>query len=203
MRESTRRPTGASKVILYAITAVIVVAIGGGVAWAVATINAPRHVVASTLHDLQDLCGGRAIPEAPAYVPGSGTHPIAVFENDRDNTGGSGISAGISGAKVDLKLFNPTDARSVQLVACTERTADGPPVSTCTFKQTSGPMHRSTLEITIYEARTGKPVREPITVVGEKTDCPFLVTYRGKEPVMFSAPSEKQFVAVLSPFTQS
>lgn len=199
MSEPTRPSTG-SKVGCFVVLAVVIALAGGGVVWLVNALHAPRHQSAASISDLQDLCSGRPIPQAPAYVPGSGPHPIAVFANDRDNVSGSGGSQfTFAGRDADGKLFNPSNAGSVQLVACTDRTDDGPKVSACNFKETSGPMHKSTLEITVYEARTGKQVREPITVVGEDTKCPFFVTYRGKEPIVFSTPSSQQFVAALTP----
>ena len=204
MRQSARHTTTTvSKVILWGITALILAVVGGYVVWAVTTYGAPRRQVASQLSDLEDLCGGRHIPQAPAYVPGSGAHPMAVFENNRDGVvRNSGGQASLSGFEKVPALFNPSDAGSVQLVACTERTEDGPVVARCTYRDSAGDMHRSTLKITVYEARTGKQVREPITMVGEDTACPTWVFYKSKEPVLFSAPSPSQFITTLTPFTQ-
>lgn len=202
MSEPARPATG-SKVGCFVVLAVVIALVGGGVVWLVDALHAPRHQSAASISDLQDLCSGRPIPQAPAYVPGSGPHPIAVFANDRDNVSGSGGSQfTFAGRDADRQLFNPSNAGSVQLVACTDRVDDGPRVSTCTFRDTSGPMHKATLEITVYEARTAKQVREPVKVVGEDTKCPSFVAFRGKEPVVFSTPSASQFTSALKPFVQ-
>lgn len=196
------RPTTGSKVGCFVVLAVVVALIGGGVTWLVSSLNAPRHQSAASISDLQDLCGGRPIPQAPAYVPGSGPHPIAVFANDRDGEGGFGTQVTFTGSSADTGQFNPRNPGSVQLVACTDRVDDGPQVSTCTFRDTSGPMHKATLEITVFEARTAKQVREPVRVVGEDTKCPTFVSYRGSKPTVYSAPSVSQFTTSLAPFAR-
>ena len=62
-------------------------------------------------------------------------------------------------------------------------------------------MHRTTVEITVYEARTGEPVDEPVRLVAEDTTCPRTIIY--ETPEVFSTPTQQQFRAVLDPLVDT
>jgi hypothetical protein len=177
---------------------VVVGAVVGGIVWFVGSMYEPRRQVAAMISDYTDLCGGWPIPGAAAYVPGVGPHPVAVFANDQDDEGGgAGIQVTFD-ADSDRSLFNPTDPAGVQLVACTDRVEDGPRASGCDYQGTAAPLHLATLEITVYEARTGEQVSEPIRVTGDDLDCPTFVWYRGSSPTVYSKPSPAQYQAALA-----
>lgn len=154
----------------------------------------PLHQVAENVDDYDTLCNGREIPGAPAYEPGSGPHPVVVFESVRegdDYLSKVSIRAGEQGDP-----FNPDDPGDVELVACAERTDAGEEVATCEFTSESVGMQSATAEIKVYEARTGKQVGESVEVVGEDTSCPGMVTFKGTLS-LYSTPSESQFLGVL------
>jgi hypothetical protein len=198
MSEQVQPPRGTVAGCLVVLL-VVVVAVAAGVVWFVNVIDDPRRQVAATIHDYTDLCGGRPIPGAAAYVPGAGPHPIAVFGGDQDEQGGSsGVQ--VSFGSVDSSVaFNPVNPGSVQLVACTDRVEDGPEAGTCQYRGTTAPIRRATVEITVYEARTAQQVGEPIRLVGQDMTCPMFITYRGT-PTVFSKPTVEQFRSGLAPF---
>ena len=176
--------------------AVLVVVLAVIVGVVVHLFNAPRHQVATSLYDFNDLCGGRPIPGAPAYTPGSGEHPMAVFSNDQNKSGTSfGDPVHVDGQP----LLNARDVASVQLVACTDRADDGQQATTCDYQGTSVPMYRGTVTITVYEARTAEQVGQPITITADDLDCPFVVSYTGA-PEVHSMPTEQQYADALTPF---
>jgi hypothetical protein len=197
MSEQVQPPRGTVAGCLVVLL-VAVAAVAAGVVWFVSVLDDPRRQVAANIHDYTDLCGGRPIPGAAAYVPGAGSHPIAVFGGDQDEHGGSSGIQITFGASDDRAVFNPANPGSVQLVACTQRVEDGPAAGTCQYQDTTAPIHRSTVEITVYEARTAEQVGEPIRLVGQDMTCPTFITYRGT-PTVFSKPTVEQFRSVLAP----
>ena len=98
--------------------------------------------------------------------------------------------------------YNPSRPDGVQLVACSELDGDAGPVGTCRFTDVSGPQLRALVEVTVYEARTGEQVGEPITLQGGSTRCPFLAYSRDEStpPTVYTTPTEQQYVAALRPF---
>ncbi|MGW1291604.1 hypothetical protein [Streptomyces sp. NPDC002533] len=156
--------------------------------------SGPVHQVAEHFSDYGTLCGGREIPGAPAYEPGSGPHPIVVFESARQDDSSQSRVLIRSGESDDP--YTPEDPDQVQLVACTEQTDSGEEVATCDFTSKSVGMRSSTVEITVYEARTGKQVGEPVEVVGKDTSCPVMVTYKGNLR-LYTIPSESQYLEAL------
>lgn len=154
----------------------------------------PVHQVAENFHDYGTLCGGREIPGAPAYEPGSGPHPIVVFESARkDDSSQSKVS--IRAGESD-DPFNPEDPDQVELVACTEQTDAGEEVATCDFTSESVGMRSATVEITVYEARTGEQVGESVELVGRDSSCPVMVTFKGNLS-LYTIPSESQYLEAL------
>jgi hypothetical protein len=124
---------------------------------------------------------------------------MVVFNNDQDDVGGTG------GIQVSFTphdpLLNPTDVAKVQLVACTDRVDDGDQVGVCEFQQNTAPLYRSTLEITVYEARTGEQVGEPIALDGLSQECPFIASYRGSsEPTIYTTATQQQYRDALARF---
>ncbi|MFH8885590.1 hypothetical protein [Streptomyces californicus] len=157
-------------------------------------MQGPVHQVAKTLDDYGTLCGGREIPGAPAYEPGSGPHPVVVFESARkDDSSQSQVSLR-AGESDDP--FNPEDPGQVELVACTEHTDAGEEVATCDFTSESVGMRSATVEITVYEARTGDQVGESVELVGKDTSCPAMVTFKG-DLDLYTIPTEDQYVEAL------
>lgn len=189
---SPARQTLGCLVVLLVVVGIPAAGIYAFVQWT----NKPLHQVAADLRDYDTLCNGREIPGAPAYTPGSGPHPVAVFESVRegdDYLSEVSIRPGETGDP-----FNPEDPGEVELVACTERTDTGEVVATCDFTSESVGMQSATAEITVYEARTGKEVGEPVEVVGDDTSCPGMVTFKGALR-LYSIPSESQYLGVLEP----
>jgi hypothetical protein len=182
---------------------VVLLALGVGVWFLINNLHSPRRAVAASTSDYSDLCASRPIPGAAEYRPGFGPHPIVVFRNNTDDqviTGGIQASFLVSAPG---EVFNPTDPSSVQLVACTQRTDAGGQVTTCSYNQGSAPMYRATVEITVYEARTGTQVGEPITLEGQSQECPFSVSYRkSSEPRVYTTPTEQQYINALTPYVQ-
>lgn len=160
-------------------------------------INQPVHQVAEDVRDYETLCNGREIPGAAGYTPGDGPHPVAVFESVRtseDTPSQVSLDLGKQGSP-----FNPDDPASVRLVACAERTGTGDVVASCEFTSENVDMRSATAEITVYEAKTGDQVGEPVEVVGEDESCPGIVSFKGTLS-LYTVPSETQFLAALEPF---
>lgn len=193
------RPAGSrpAALIVGIVQLSVLLALAGGAVWFFTSLDNPKRQVATTISDFRDLCAGRPIPGAAAYVPGSGTHPVAAFGSSQDEMGGIGNPVTFdSGA--DRAVYVPSDVSTVQLVACAERVEDGPVDGSCAFQGATAPLHRATVEITVYEARTGERVGEPATVVAGDTRCPFIISYKGS-PVVYTTPTPGQFQAVLAP----
>ncbi|WP_419702931.1 hypothetical protein [Promicromonospora sp. NFX87] len=187
---SPAKQTFGCLVVLLVVVGIPAAGIYAFVQWS----NKPLHQVAEDLRDYGTLCSGREIPGAPAYTPGSGPHPIAVFESVREGDEGLSDVWIRSGETGDP--FNPENPGVVELVACAERTDAGEVVATCDFTGESVGMRSATAEITVYEARTANQVGESVKVVGEDTSCPGFVTFKGALK-LYSIPSESQFLGVL------
>lgn len=186
------RQTAGCLVVLVILVGIPAFAVHAFVEWT----KKPLHQVAERIDDYGTLCDGREIPGAAEYRPGAGPHPVAVFESVQDSEDNR------STVWFDVErrdgLFNPEDPGKVQLVACAERTDVGDVVDSCEFTDGSVDLQSATSSITVYEARTGEQVGEPVEVVGEEVSCPGMVVYKGGLG-LYTVPSESQFREVLEP----
>lgn len=164
-------------------------------------MKSPLHEVAESVDDYRTLCSERPIPGAPAYEPGSGPHPIAVFEDVRNDDSHRSSQVHFTSAEVD-EAFDPSDPGQVQLVACAERVDEGDQVGTCEFTSETVPVHSSTVEVRVYEARTAEEVAEPIELTSESTECPGAMM-AGGSPTLYSLPTAEQFASALGAVVNS
>ncbi|WP_017601678.1 hypothetical protein [Nocardiopsis lucentensis] len=158
--------------------------------------NNPIHEFAREMDDYGTLCGGREIPGAAEYTPGPGPHPIVVFGGERHSDAG----------RTDLHFyedeagepFRSDDPGQIQLVACTEDIDVGERVGGCDFDSESVPLHRATVEVQVYEARTGEKVGDPVELVGEDDSCPVAVVYQGSLGRLYTVPTKEQYASALA-----
>ncbi|NYI94598.1 hypothetical protein HNR12_000875 [Streptomonospora nanhaiensis] len=196
MSKRNEEPGPVTRVAGCAAALVVVVGLPAGCVYGfVQWTNRPLHQTAESMDDYSTLCQGRPIPGAAEYTPGSGPHPVAVFEDVRNAEATSLSRVPLNVDRAD-DPFNPAAPGDVQLVACTERTDTGEEVATCEFTGESAPMRSATVEVRVYEARTAEEVGEPVEMVGEDTDCPYMVTFEGS-PKLFTIPSEDQYTSAL------
>lgn len=163
--------------------------------------------VAGSTGDYWHVCAGRGISGAAEYRPHAGTHPIVVFDPGRfDNDGWVDSEVTVTG--LDRDPWSPAAPAEVQLVACAERVATGGQVTSCTIEPKRElhrrilPLRSATIEVVVREARTGKPVGEPV-LVENATACP-LKARKGKNAAreVFGGLTDQQYTDVLRPFVQ-
>ena len=143
------------------------------------------------ISDYHVVCAGKKpIAEAAAYS-GSGPHPIAFFDYPRTADGindGTLWGTAAAGAEVPSSWYT-TDVDKLQLVACIDqaKTAKTQDCGTYTqYKTGQGGAAADvviqwyTYTISLYQAKTGTLVTNPITLVGEDaTTCPQNVSTLG------------------------
>ncbi|MEV2277901.1 hypothetical protein AB0I72_20175 [Nocardiopsis sp. NPDC049922] len=190
-KSGERGSVGRTAGCLVALLVLVVLPVGCVVRW----LTGPVHEVAEDMDDYGTLCGGREIPGAAEYTPGPGPHPIVVFGGERHSDDGWRRLSFVADASDGP--FAPGDPAEVQLVACTEDIDVGERVGDCDFSSESVPLHRATVEVRVYEARTGEEVGEPVELVGEDTSCPYIVSYRGSLNRLYTVPTKAQYAAAL------
>lgn len=164
--------------------------------------------VASSTDEYWHVCSGRVIPGAAEYRPGTGRHPIVVFDPARFGND-SWVGSEVTVAGLDRGPWSPALPQEVQLVACAERVATGGQVTSCTIEPERElhrrilPLRSATIEVVVRAARTGEPVGEPFRVENA-TACPLKVK-RGKNGPreVFGGLTDQQYRDLLHPFVAS
>jgi hypothetical protein len=163
--------------------------------------SGPARDHAVRVEDYSAVCSSGPIRDAAPYDrTRAAAGRIAVFDAPRTDSAGGLQLVHFQ----DLEL-NATDVSAVQLVACT--TLDKPwfgrdeQVSSCSYQGGTAPMYQGTHTITVYEARTGEQVGEPVTLSGESRDCPYSILHPSTaQPAVYTAPSERQYHTALSSY---
>ncbi len=149
----------------------------------------------TTVSDLVAVCSSQHPTTAAPYA-GVPPHPILVvrprgavqdmLENPR--------LAGFGPA------WNPQDPAAVQLVACTESDGGGEDSGlTCHYRSgQSASLRFANYIITVYEARTGAKVSQ--TRIEARGTCPLSAPVYRQEPLVYAAPSPRQYLEILEPF---
>jgi hypothetical protein len=196
------KPNRLAELALTAGLGVVVIALIAGFMVGVSLLTNPGAPVpdhAGRLEDYSALCFSKPIRDAAPYdrrTGGSGH--IAVFDAPRTD-----LDGGLRLVHFQDPELNITNVSDVQLVACTELVGKpvfgkGVQVSSCSYQGGTAPMYQATHKITVYEARTGEQVGEPVTVSGESRDCPYSIVSRGTgRPSVYTAPSEQQYRSAL------
>ncbi|MCK9928049.1 hypothetical protein MXD62_12840 [Frankia sp. Mgl5] len=153
---------------------------------------------------LNDVCAGNvALTSAPPYT-GPAPHPVALFSQQQGNdpTGSTfpvRLLQDMGQPERDAFLAPPAQA---QLVACAERDAREPTDVICHFdigSQEQVPFFRTSYRITVRAARTGQVVAT-VPVNPAAAGCPTSVKVAWSGAEVFSAPTDRQIVTVLTPF---
>ncbi len=132
----------------------------------------------------------------------------AEFGNDSWVGSNSWVGTEVTVVGLDRDPWSPATPEEVQLVACAERVATGGQVTSCTIDPERElnrrilPLRSATIEVVVREARTGKPVGEPVRVENA-TSCPLTAPSGKKAPrEVFGSLTDQQYTDVLRPFVE-
>ncbi|MFF1768068.1 hypothetical protein [Streptomyces sp. NPDC058249] len=135
-----------------------------------------------------------------ARFKGSAPHPIAVFQqkNQADTRAASPVK--YEAATRAGKAFLQSDAKQIQLVACSERARTQQTGRTCTLARRHVPFFRATYRVRVMAAATGHLVGE--VLVHPQTDtCPPYPVIALHDPKLFSLPSATDYARALVRFS--
>jgi hypothetical protein len=144
-------------------------------------------------------------PGAATYSGEPGLHPIALFEEYRDEDNYLETSRTLPAAWVitqDADYEDNTELARVELVGCADLVVETPTGTMCTFdadgEEISLELVDATYEVAVYEATTGEQVASE-RVQASRTTCPAIVSYTEGQTQLVNDPTDDQIINVLKP----
>lgn len=163
------------------------------------------QVGASPIDEIDDfdaLCAGNdligpkrtAFPEAGAYR--GRKHPLVIMEHEGVHHPSSPDHWSVFYSN-DSGMEFIEDPTSVQLVACAEHGEEYESVGACTFgRGETAEILRSSVKVTIFEARTAKKITA-VTVDAAEHTCPSILWFQG-EPTVYTSPTLREYREALT-----
>lgn len=156
--------------------------------------------VADGLSDFSAVCQTGAVSNAATY--GAPYRVVALYHNSADLES--------SWSTVALKYKSEygvsySEYAVVNAVAClTEQKGAAVKTMTCEFKSgdkvTAIDYYSTVYDVALYEAKSGKKVKDLGTVSGPANSCPYFTTYNKKDPKIVAQPDGDALDALIAAF---
>ncbi|WP_433495554.1 hypothetical protein ACQP26_10090 [Micromonospora sp. CA-248089] len=161
----------------------------------------PSDFPAAQISDLNDVCDGVLyFPQSPKRA-GAAPHPVALLvgtdmgtdrRHDRVYYYDEGLSKRVE------RTWASEDPKTVQLVACLDRTSTGATIRKCRYddpKPDTLTLLKATYRLRVYEVATGRRLLDK-TMGGDDQQCPFVVLY-GPDKKIYAEVSHRSLLSAL------
>lgn len=168
---------------------------------------AENTVEASMVRDFAQVCGEEVtVSNSTSYDDGPTPHKIALFEN---TLGDEIFNQQSLPSEVAEEWEAKTEAFSeIQLVGCMRIQVDSQELATTCDLQDSDnetiqvELYTATYSITVYEARSGDQLGDPLAVEASDEECPSVATYDPNDPRLFAMPDDEALIDALQPIVE-
>jgi len=157
--------------------------------------------------DFNRLCTTQVGFEGAAeYTEGPGPHPAIIFEDvDGEETYIESSGEFPEGWVIeqDSNFEDNSDLAPTELIVCAAHASTTPNGTDCELdndgEAVSLELVDVTYELTVYSAKTGEQVGEPVQVEAASTDCPFVVAYEEGDTQYFNRLADDDLINALRP----
>ncbi|OHX03332.1 hypothetical protein [Micromonospora sp. WMMB235] len=162
----------------------------------------PSDFPAAQISDLNDVCDGVLyFPQSPRRT-GAAPHPVALLVGTDLGTGSrrhdqvyyydEGLSKRVE------RTWASEDPKTVQMVACLDRTSTGATIRKCRYddpKPDTLTLLKATYRLRVYEVATGRRLLDK-TMGGDDQQCPYVVLY-GSDKKIYAEVSHRSLLGAL------
>ncbi|MEW2443842.1 hypothetical protein [Micromonospora marina] len=162
----------------------------------------PSDFPAAQISDLNDVCDGvRYFPQSPKRT-GAAPHPVALLigtdlgagsrRHDRVYYYDEGLSKQVE------RTWASEDPKTVQMVACLDRTSTGATIRKCRYDDPEPDtltLLKATYRLRVYEVATGRRLLDK-TMGGDDQQCPYVVLY-GSDKKIYAEVSHRSLLSAL------
>ncbi|MEU4793909.1 hypothetical protein AB0F95_29805 [Micromonospora tulbaghiae] len=161
----------------------------------------PSDFPAAQISDLNDVCDGVLyFPQSPKRT-GAAPHPVALLVGTDMGTGrrhdrvyyyDEGLSKRVE------RTWASEDPKTVQMVACLDRTSTGATIRKCRYddpKPDTLTLLKATYRLRVYEVATGRRLLDK-TMGGDDQQCPYVVLY-GPDKRIYAEVSHRSILGTL------
>lgn len=165
-------------------------------------IKASTAVTAKYVSDYDAVCTGGSVANAAAFTK---PYVVAAFYNDDAKSDyWTDMSVGYG-----KSYYADSDSvAKVNVVACLPvKTATQTKAKTCDFKGDNGgtvpiDYYSADYDMTYYEAKTGKKIKDGSAISGPASSCPFVASYSKDDPKIIANPDKNTVEAALDAFAK-
>ncbi|WP_431944885.1 hypothetical protein [Micromonospora marina] len=162
----------------------------------------PSDFPAAQISDLNDVCDGVLyFPQSPKRT-GAAPHPVALLigtdlgagsrRHDRVYYYDEGLSKQVE------RTWASEDPKTVQMVACLDRTSTGTTIRKCRYDDPEPDtltLLKATYRLRVYEVATGRRLLDK-TMGGDDQQCPYVVLY-GSDKKIYAEVSHRSLLSAL------
>ncbi|MET8066668.1 hypothetical protein ACFYON_21515 [Micromonospora sp. NPDC005686] len=161
----------------------------------------PSDFPAAQISDLNNVCDGVFYyPQSPKRT-GAAPHPVALLvgtdlgtdrRHDRVYYYDEGLSKRVE------RTWASEDLKTVQMVACLDRTSTGATIRKCRYddpKPDTLTLLKATYQLRVYEVATGRKLLDK-TMGGDDQQCPYVVLY-GLDKKIYAEVSHRSILGAL------
>lgn len=161
-------------------------------------LRSANAVTADSMSDLAAVCKNGSVKNAAAYEK---PYKFAIF----DNNSARGSWSSFTSSYDNESIVKYADFAQANVITCLDRD-DSTAVKSlsCDFKTggetTSVDFYAVKYKVTLYEAQSGKKVKELAAINGPATKCPSFVTYDKSNPKIYGEADKAELDTVLAAF---
>ncbi len=163
-------------------------------------LRAANTKTADSLSDFGAVCQTGAVANAAAY---SAPYRVVALAKSSDKNTWSTVSLKYD-APYNVKYNEYTAVNAV--VCLTEQKGAAVKAKTCEFKSSGEAKmidyYATMYDAALYEAKSGKKVKDLGTVAGPAESCPIFVTYNKNDPKIIAKPDSDAVDALVAQFAQ-